>query len=147
MRSLIKKFERKSTFLTAFEQREKEARSLFAAQYWYLSCLWMSLSSENRVYLFHLCRILRVLAALCCNLIRGINVVLLCLSQLMSKLHKNEKEQSKQVRALKCWHRVLIWTTFHMIWRVVSQTFQFEPSNWVYRHVQHQDILNCLLWC
>jgi len=25
--------ERKSTFLTAFEQREKEARSLFAAQY------------------------------------------------------------------------------------------------------------------
>jgi len=27
--------ERKSTFLTAFEQREKEARSLFAAQYWY----------------------------------------------------------------------------------------------------------------
>ena len=29
--------ERKSTFLTAFEQREKEARSLFAAQYWYRS--------------------------------------------------------------------------------------------------------------
>ena len=25
--------ERKRTFLTAFEQREKEARSLFAAQY------------------------------------------------------------------------------------------------------------------
>ena len=25
--------ERKSTFLTAFEQQEKEARSLFAAQY------------------------------------------------------------------------------------------------------------------
>jgi len=25
--------ERKSTFLTAFEQREKEAHSLFAAQY------------------------------------------------------------------------------------------------------------------
>jgi len=25
--------ERKSTFLTAFEQREKEARSLFAVQY------------------------------------------------------------------------------------------------------------------
>jgi len=25
--------EQKSTFLTAFEQREKEARSLFAAQY------------------------------------------------------------------------------------------------------------------
>jgi len=25
--------ERKSTFLTAFEHREKEARSLFAAQY------------------------------------------------------------------------------------------------------------------
>jgi len=32
--------ERKSTFLTAFEQREKEARNLFAAQYWYRSCLW-----------------------------------------------------------------------------------------------------------
>jgi len=31
--------ERKSTFLTAFEQREKEARSLFAAQYFYRSCL------------------------------------------------------------------------------------------------------------
>jgi len=41
--------ERKSTFLTAFEQREKEARSLFAAQYWYRSCLWTSLSSENSV--------------------------------------------------------------------------------------------------
>jgi len=27
------KKERKSAFLTAFEQREKEARSLFAAQY------------------------------------------------------------------------------------------------------------------
>ena len=35
--------ERKSTFLTAFEQREKEARSLFGAQYFYRSCLWMSL--------------------------------------------------------------------------------------------------------
>jgi len=34
--------ERKSTFLTAFEQREKGARSLFAAQYWYRSCLWMA---------------------------------------------------------------------------------------------------------
>ena len=41
--------ERKSTFLTAFEQREKEARSLFAAQYWYRSCLRMSLSSESSV--------------------------------------------------------------------------------------------------
>ena len=41
--------ERKSTFLTAFEQREKEVRSLFAAQYWYRSCLWMSLSSEISV--------------------------------------------------------------------------------------------------
>jgi len=41
--------ERKSTFLTAFEQRGKEARSLFAAQYWYRSCLWMSLSSESSV--------------------------------------------------------------------------------------------------
>ena len=34
--------ERKSTFLTAFEQQEKEARSLFAAQYWYRSCLFLS---------------------------------------------------------------------------------------------------------
>jgi len=42
--------ERKSTFLTAFEQREKEARSLFTAQYWYRSCLWKSLSSESSVY-------------------------------------------------------------------------------------------------
>ena len=41
--------ERKSTFLTAFEQREKEAHSLFAAQYWYRSCLWMSLSSDSSV--------------------------------------------------------------------------------------------------
>ena len=39
--------ERKSTFLTAFEQREKEARSLFAAQSFHRSCLWMSLSSES----------------------------------------------------------------------------------------------------
>jgi len=31
--------ERKSTFLTAFEQREKEARSLFGAQYFYRSCV------------------------------------------------------------------------------------------------------------
>jgi len=31
--------ERKSTFLTAFEQREKEARSLFAAQSFHRSCL------------------------------------------------------------------------------------------------------------
>ena len=41
--------EQKSMFLTAFEQREKEARSLFAAQCWYRSCLWMSLSSESSV--------------------------------------------------------------------------------------------------
>ena len=41
--------ERKSTFLTAFEHQEKEARSLFAAQYWYRSCLWMSVSSESSV--------------------------------------------------------------------------------------------------
>jgi len=31
--------ERKSTLLTAFEHRGKEARSLFAAQYWNRSCL------------------------------------------------------------------------------------------------------------
>jgi len=31
--------ERKSTFLTAFEHRETEASSLFAAQYFYRSCL------------------------------------------------------------------------------------------------------------
>jgi len=31
--------ERKSTFLAAFEPREKDARSLFAAQYFYRSCL------------------------------------------------------------------------------------------------------------
>jgi len=31
--------EQKSTFLTPFEHREKEARSLFAAQYFYRSCL------------------------------------------------------------------------------------------------------------
>jgi len=31
--------ERKSSFLTAFEHREKEARILFAAQYFYRSCL------------------------------------------------------------------------------------------------------------
>jgi len=31
--------ERKSTFLTAIEQREKEARILFATQYFYRSCL------------------------------------------------------------------------------------------------------------
>jgi len=41
--------ERKRTFLTAREHREKEARSLFAGQYWYRSCLWMSLSSESTV--------------------------------------------------------------------------------------------------
>jgi len=42
--------ERKSTFLTAFEHREKETRSLFVAQYWYRICLWMSLSSESSVF-------------------------------------------------------------------------------------------------
>jgi len=31
--------EQKCTFLTAFEHREKGARSLFAAQYFYRSCL------------------------------------------------------------------------------------------------------------
>jgi len=31
--------ERKMTFLTAFEHREKEARSLFVAQDFYRSCL------------------------------------------------------------------------------------------------------------
>ena len=41
--------ERKSTVLTAFEHREKEARSLIAAQYFYRSCLRMSLSSESSV--------------------------------------------------------------------------------------------------
>jgi len=41
--------ERKSTFLTAFKHREKEACSFFAAQYWYRSYLWMSLSSESSV--------------------------------------------------------------------------------------------------
>jgi len=39
--------ERKSTFLTAFEHREKRYRSLFAAQYFYRSSLWMSLSSGS----------------------------------------------------------------------------------------------------
>jgi len=41
--------ERKSTLLTPFEHREIEARSFFVAQYWYRSCLWMSLSSESSV--------------------------------------------------------------------------------------------------
>ena len=41
--------ERKSTCLTGFEHRENEARSLFAAQYWYRSGLWMSLSFESSV--------------------------------------------------------------------------------------------------
>ena len=41
--------ERISTFLTAFEHREKKECSLFLAQYWYRSCLWMSLSSESSV--------------------------------------------------------------------------------------------------
>jgi len=40
--------ERKITFLTAFEHREKEARSLFAAQYWYRSCLWMSFEHREK---------------------------------------------------------------------------------------------------
>jgi len=31
--------EQKCTFLTTFERWEKEARSLFAAQYFYRSCL------------------------------------------------------------------------------------------------------------
>jgi len=35
----------KKYILIAFEHREKEARRLFAAQYWYRSCLGMSLSS------------------------------------------------------------------------------------------------------
>jgi len=39
----------KSTFLTGFGHREKEARSLFAAHYRYRSCLSMSLSSESSV--------------------------------------------------------------------------------------------------
>jgi len=42
--------ERTSTFLSAVELREKEARSLFAAQCFYRSCLWMSLSSESWVF-------------------------------------------------------------------------------------------------
>jgi len=33
--------ERKSSFLTAFEHREKAAHSLFAAQCWYRSCLYV----------------------------------------------------------------------------------------------------------
>jgi len=33
---------KKKYILIAFEQREKEARSLFAAKYWYRSCLGMS---------------------------------------------------------------------------------------------------------
>jgi len=41
--------ERMSAFLTAFEHREKEDWSLFAAQYWYRSCLRMSLLSESSV--------------------------------------------------------------------------------------------------
>jgi len=39
----------KSSFLTAFEHREKEARSLFAAQYFYRSFLWMFVSSESSI--------------------------------------------------------------------------------------------------
>jgi len=41
--------EQQSTFLTAFEHLKKEAHSLFAAQYWYCSCLWMCLSSDSSV--------------------------------------------------------------------------------------------------
>jgi len=40
----------KGTFLTSIEHREKEACSLFAAQYFYRSCLWMCLSSESSVF-------------------------------------------------------------------------------------------------
>jgi len=40
---------RKSTFLTLFELWEKEGRSLFAAQYWYRSFLWIPLSSGSSV--------------------------------------------------------------------------------------------------
>jgi len=36
-------------FFTAFEQQEIEACSMSAAQYWYQSCPWMSLSSESSV--------------------------------------------------------------------------------------------------
>jgi len=32
--------EQKSMFSTRFEHREKEVRSLFAAQYWYRGCLF-----------------------------------------------------------------------------------------------------------
>jgi len=42
--------ERKSTFLTAFEHREIEARSFFATQYFYPSCVWTSFSSESSVF-------------------------------------------------------------------------------------------------
>jgi len=42
--------ERKSSFLTTFELREKEARSLFAAQYWYCNCFWMSIKIHYRPY-------------------------------------------------------------------------------------------------
>jgi len=42
--------ERKTSFLTAFEHREKEDRSLFAAQSWYRSCLWMSIKIHYRLY-------------------------------------------------------------------------------------------------
>jgi len=41
--------ERKSTFFTAFEHREKEGCSLFSTQYFYSSCLWQSLSSGSSV--------------------------------------------------------------------------------------------------
>jgi len=40
--------ERKSTFLTAFEQRQKEARSLFAAQY--LKRIYMLNNIYNGVF-------------------------------------------------------------------------------------------------
>jgi len=42
--------ERKSTFFTALKHREKEARSLFAAQYFNRSFLRVSLLSESSVF-------------------------------------------------------------------------------------------------
>jgi len=45
--------ERKRTFLIAFEVGDKETRSLFAAQHWYRSCLWMSAISIFSPPLLH----------------------------------------------------------------------------------------------
>ena len=42
-------FTKNRAFLAAFEHREKEARCLLAAQYWYRNCLWISLSCESSV--------------------------------------------------------------------------------------------------